>query len=40
MPVLSVLDLSPITAGADPSQALRNSLSLAQHNEGLGYYRY
>ena len=40
MPVLSVLDLSPITAGADPSQALRNSLSLAQHTEGLGYYRY
>ncbi|MFL6871836.1 MAG: LLM class flavin-dependent oxidoreductase [Candidatus Azotimanducaceae bacterium] len=40
MPVLSVLDLSPITAGADPSQALSNSLSLAQHTEGLGYYRY
>ena len=40
MPALSVFDLSPITAGADPSQALSNSLSLAQHTEGLGYYRY
>ena len=36
MPVLSVLDLSPITAGANPSQALDNSLRLAQHTEALG----
>ncbi|HCY03851.1 MAG TPA: alkane 1-monooxygenase, partial [Gammaproteobacteria bacterium] len=40
MPVLSVLDLSPITAGADPRQALNNSLRLAQHTESLGYHRY
>ena len=40
MPVLSVLDLSPITAGADPGQALNNSLRLAQHTESLGYHRY
>tara|TARA_B100001057_G_scaffold353315_1_gene355155 strand:+ start:2491 stop:3507 length:1017 start_codon:yes stop_codon:yes gene_type:complete len=40
MPVLSVLDLSPITAGADPGQALNNSLRLAQHTEALGYHRY
>ena len=36
MPVLSVLDLSPIVAGADAAQALQNSLSLAQHTEALG----
>ena len=40
MPVLSVLDLSPITAGASPGQALDNSLRLAQHTEALGYHRY
>ncbi|MEC8059307.1 MAG: LLM class flavin-dependent oxidoreductase [Pseudomonadota bacterium] len=40
MPVLSVLDLSPIVAGADAAQALHNSLGLAQHTEALGYHRY
>ena len=40
MPVLSVLDLSPITAGANPSKPLDNSLRLAQHTEALGYHRY
>jgi luciferase family oxidoreductase group 1 len=40
MPVLSVLDLSPIVAGADARQALQNSLQLAQHTEALGYHRY
>ena len=40
MTVLSVLDLSPIIEGGDPRQALNNSLSLAQHAEKLGYYRY
>jgi luciferase family oxidoreductase group 1 len=36
----SVLDLSPILAGADPSVALRNTLDLAQHAERWGYNRY
>lgn len=37
---LSVLDLSPIIEGGTPQQALRNSRSLAQHAESLGYCRY
>lgn len=37
---LSVLDLSPIREGSTPGEALQNSLSLAQHAEGLGYQRY
>lgn len=36
----SVLDLSPITEGAGPAEALRNTVDLAQHCEGLGYTRY
>lgn len=36
----SVLDLAPVPAGADVSQAFRNSLSLAQHAEALGYHRF
>jgi luciferase family oxidoreductase group 1 len=40
MTPLSVLDLSPIPEGADASQSFRNSLSLAQHAERLGYRRY
>ena len=36
----SVLDLSPVTAGATPADAFRNTLSLAQHAEKLGYTRY
>ncbi len=40
MPVLSVLDLSPIVTGANARQALQNSLRLAQHTEELGYHRY
>ncbi|HEX6240008.1 MAG TPA: LLM class flavin-dependent oxidoreductase [Polyangiales bacterium] len=39
-PALSVLDLSPIVAGADASQALRNTLDLAQHAERWGYRRF
>jgi luciferase family oxidoreductase group 1 len=39
-PVLSVLDLSPIVAGADASVALRNTLDLAQHAERWGYRRF
>lgn len=37
---LSVLDLSPITQGNSASDAFRNTLSLAQHTEALGYRRY
>lgn len=36
----SVLDLSPITEGHTASDALRNSLDLAQHVERWGYTRY
>ena len=37
---LSVLDLSPIKQGGDAAGALRESLELARHTEGLGYRRY
>ncbi|MCC2674183.1 MAG: hypothetical protein K0R58_1130 [Ramlibacter sp.] len=37
---LSVLDLAPIAEGAEASQSFRNSLSLAQHAERLGYRRF
>ena len=36
----SILDLSPIPRGATASDALRNTLALAQHAENLGYKRY
>lgn len=36
----SVLDLSPIVEGNSATQALRNTLNLAQHAEQLGYHRY
>ncbi|MFT8243647.1 LLM class flavin-dependent oxidoreductase [Roseomonas sp. BN140053] len=36
----SVLDLSPIPAGSDAGQALRNTLDLARHAERLGFKRY
>ena len=36
---LSVLDQSPVPAGFTPSDALANSLSLAQHVDTLGYTR-
>ena len=36
----SVLDLSPITAGATAADAFRNTLDLAQHAEQWGYRRY
>ena len=36
----SILDLSPIPKGASATVALRNTLELAQHAEGLGYKRY
>jgi luciferase family oxidoreductase group 1 len=37
---LSVLDLSPISAGSTGAQALRNSLDLARHTDNLGFARY
>ena len=37
---LSVLDLSPLSAGSTGAQALRNSVDLARHVDGLGYTRY
>jgi luciferase family oxidoreductase group 1 len=40
MPVLSILDLAPITDGSDAATALRHSLDLVRHAERLGYRRY
>ncbi len=41
MPIaLSVLDLAPIAEGSDASASFRNSLSLAQHAERLGFRRF
>lgn len=40
MTALSVLDLSPVTAGSTGSQALRNTLDLARLADRLGYTRY
>jgi luciferase family oxidoreductase group 1 len=37
---LSVLDQSPVPSGSTPSQALKNSIELAQHVESLGYKRF
>ena len=40
MTPLSILDLSPVSAGSTGAQALRNSLDLARFADGLGYVRY
>jgi len=40
MITLSVLDLSVVTTGTKPAAALRNSIDLARHVDGLGYVRY
>ena len=37
---LSILDLSPVSAGSTAAQALRNSLDLARAADGLGFTRY
>src|SRR5437763_6468789 len=37
---LSILDLAFVPEGATPSDALRNSLDLAQHAERWGYNRF
>src|SRR5688500_4712031 len=39
LPLLSVLDLCPVLSGQTAADALRNSVSLAQHTESLGYHR-
>lgn len=39
-PVLSVLDLAPITEGSDAGTALRHTLDLARHAERWGYRRF
>jgi luciferase family oxidoreductase group 1 len=36
---LSVLDLAPVVAGSNPTEALLGSVDLAQHVEALGYRR-
>ncbi len=36
----SILDLAPINEGSDAAQSFRNTLSLAQHGERLGYQRF
>ena len=40
MPVLSVLDLSPIVEGGDARAAFANTVALAQHAERLGFHRF
>ncbi|MGE3931682.1 MAG: LLM class flavin-dependent oxidoreductase [Rhodospirillaceae bacterium] len=40
MPILSVLDQSPIRHGATPADALRETLALAEAADRLGYHRY
>jgi luciferase family oxidoreductase group 1 len=40
MPALSILDLSPVSAGSTGAQALRNSLDLARNADTLGFVRY
>src|SRR5689334_8457989 len=37
---LSILDLSPVSAGSTAAQALHNSLDLARLADGLGFKRY
>jgi luciferase family oxidoreductase group 1 len=37
---LSVLDQSPVRKGSSPTQALEESIQLAQHTERLGYERF
>ena len=37
---LSILDLSPVSAGSTPQQAIRNTIDLARHAESWGYRRF
>jgi luciferase family oxidoreductase group 1 len=38
--LVSILDLSPVAAGASGAQALRNSIALARFADELGFHRY
>ena len=40
MKALSILDLSVVTSHTPPAAALRNTIDLARHADGLGYTRY
>jgi len=40
MTAFSLLDLAPITEGADAAQSFRNTVDLAQHAERWGFQRY
>ncbi len=40
MPPFSILDLAPVPQGKTARDALRNTLDLARHAEGLGYRRF
>lgn len=40
LPPVSILDVAPIVVGGTPTDALRNSLDLAQHAERWGYRRF
>jgi luciferase family oxidoreductase group 1 len=40
MPLLSVLDLSPVTGDASQAQAVRDTLEVARAAERLGYHRF
>src|SRR5881398_3105763 len=40
MPVLSILDLSPVTTATPPAAALNNTLDLARFADTLGFTRY
>jgi luciferase family oxidoreductase group 1 len=40
MPLVSLLDLSPIIEGGDAALAFRNTVDLAQHAEEWGYHRF
>ncbi|MFB9993894.1 LLM class flavin-dependent oxidoreductase [Deinococcus oregonensis] len=39
-PILSVLDLVPLASGSSSTQAVQDTVALAQHVEALGYRRY
>lgn len=40
MPLLSVLDQSPIKSGGTAAEAIHETLELAQVTDRLGYHRY
>ena len=40
MPRFSILDLAPVPEGKGPGDALRNTIDLARHADGMSYTRY